>query len=79
MRNQIMNVINGVLVEVLPDLEGENINPDQIISDLGADSVDRGEIIALSMERLNYEGSRIEFANARTLNEMADVFEKKAK
>lgn len=79
MKEQIMNVVKAQLVEILPELEGKDISPDETLVNLGADSVDRGELITLSMERLNYDGSRIEFANAQTLNDLVTIFQQKIK
>lgn len=73
MKSQIVNLITENLLEIIPELEGEEISPDESLVDLGANSVDRGELITLTLERLNMEASRIEFVSAQTINELADL------
>lgn len=73
MKNEVVNVIKESLVEIMPELEGQDISADETLVDLGANSLDRGELITLTLERLNLDISRIEFAGARTINELADL------
>lgn len=80
MKNEIVQLIKANLVEIIPELEGENISLDDTLVDLGANSIDRGELIMLTLERLELDVPRIEFVNARTINELADlIMEKKTK
>ena len=77
MKDQIVNIIRENLVEIIPDLEGKAINNDETLVDLGANSMDRGELITLTLERLEAEISRIEFVGAQTINELADLIVEK--
>ena len=76
MKNQIIQIIKENLVEIMPELEGEEISLDETFLDLGANSMDRGELIALTLEKLDLEVSRIEFVSAKTINELADMVAK---
>lgn len=73
MQQEVTNIITEKLVEILPELEGQIISCDASFVELGANSVDRGELIMLTLEELNLEISRIEFAGAQTINELADI------
>ncbi|WP_160716719.1 acyl carrier protein [Chitinophaga solisilvae] len=73
MRNTIVDLITRTLVEIIPDLSAENIDPDETFVDLGANSVDRGELIALTLERLDLDIPRTDLAGAQTINELADL------
>lgn len=77
MKDQIIHLIKRNLVEIIPELEGEEIAVDETLVDLGANSVDRGELITLTLERLNLDISRIEFVSAQTINELADLIVEK--
>lgn len=70
-------LIEKNLVEIIPDLEGESISYDETFVDLGANSIDRGELITLTLERLELEISRIEFIGADTINQLAELIEAK--
>lgn len=77
MKNEIVHLIKENLVEIIPELAGEEISVDETLVDLGANSVDRGELITLTLERLNLDISRIEFVSAQTINELADLIVEK--
>ena len=72
MKNQIIKTIKITLLEIMPELEGKAISLDDTFIDLGANSLDRGELITLTLERLNLDISRIEFVGSGTINELAD-------
>jgi polyketide biosynthesis acyl carrier protein len=73
MKDQIIKLIKENLLEIIPELEGEEISHDESFVDLGANSVDRGELLTLTIERLNLGISRIELVRAQTINELADL------
>jgi polyketide biosynthesis acyl carrier protein len=77
MRTKIINLIRENLIEIIPELEKNEISPDESFVNLGANSVDRGELITLTIERLNLPLSRVELAGAQTINELADLITEK--
>lgn len=79
MKNEIVSLIKENLVEIIPELEGEDISGDETLVDLGANSIDRGELITLTLERLDLNVSRIEFVSAQTINQLADLIVEKRK
>lgn len=79
MKNQILELIKENLIEIIPELKGTEISYDETLVDLGANSIDRGELITLTLERLDLEISRIEFVSAQTIGELADLILEKQK
>lgn len=73
MKEQIVSIIRENLMEIMPELEGQNISNDETFVNLGANSIDRGELIMLTLEKLNLEVPRIEFVSANTINELATL------
>ncbi len=51
-KEEVEQVLHAVLAEILPDLAVEEITPDKDLAGLGADSVDRVEILSLVAHRL---------------------------
>lgn len=74
MKDQVIGIIKNNLGEIIPELEGAQISADDTLVALGANSLDRGELITLTLERLGLDVPRIEFASAQTINELADLF-----
>jgi polyketide biosynthesis acyl carrier protein len=77
MKNQIIEQIRENLIEIIPELEGKTISNDERLSDIGANSIDRAELIALTLEQLEKEIPRIELAGAQTINELAELIAEK--
>lgn len=77
MKNKIVEQIRENLIEIIPELEGKTISNDERLSDIGANSIDRAELIALILEQLEKEIPRIELAGAQTINELAELIAEK--
>ena len=75
-KDEILTLIKTNLIEIIPELEDEEIDIKETLVDLGANSIDRGELIALTLEALELEVSRIEFVSAQTIDELADLMHK---
>ncbi|MCL6590820.1 MAG: acyl carrier protein [Firmicutes bacterium] len=76
-REDIFNLIVRISCEVLPDLEGHTFQPDDRLADLGANSVDRAEIVTMTLDTLSLEIPRIELFKAKNIGELADVLYEK--
>ncbi len=72
-QEEIVTQIKNNLIEIMPELEGENIDLEDRLVDIGANSIDRGELIALTLENLELEVSRIEFVSAQSINDLAEM------
>ena len=62
----IGRIVQDVIVRIVPDLKGKSIDFDSTLEDLGADSVDRSEIMVLCLEALSLNVSLVELAAVRT-------------
>ncbi|WP_166923276.1 phosphopantetheine-binding protein [Flavobacterium poyangense] len=77
MKNQIIEQIRENLIDIIPELEGTTISNDETLLNIGANSIDRAELIALTLEQLEKEIPRIELAGAQTINELAELIASK--
>lgn len=64
--------------EVLPELEDHGFVPDDSLRDLGANSIDRAEIIMMTLESLSVSIPLIELADAKNIGELADLIHGKS-
>lgn len=76
-RQAVFNVALGCIREVLPDLEDAVISGDDDFENLGANSADRADIIALLLESLNLEIPRITAYGPKTIDGLVDLLHEK--
>uniref|UniRef100_B8HKZ7 Acyl carrier protein n=1 Tax=Cyanothece sp. (strain PCC 7425 / ATCC 29141) TaxID=395961 RepID=B8HKZ7_CYAP4 len=70
---QILELIQTCTYEVIPTLRGKSLGREESLVALGADSMERAEILSLVMEKLSLKIPRIELAGAKTLGDLADL------
>jgi polyketide biosynthesis acyl carrier protein len=75
---EILELIVRHSSEVLPKLAGHNFQPSDRLVDLGANSVDRAEIIMMTMEALALRIPRVELFGTNNIGELVDVFYEKS-
>lgn len=63
--------------EVIPELEDHEFKPGDRLAELGANSVDRAEIIMMTMEALSLRIPRVELFGAKNIGELVNVLYKK--
>ncbi|MCC5467071.1 acyl carrier protein [Pelosinus baikalensis] len=78
-KTDIFEIIVRHTYEVIPELESELIKPSDQLAQLGANSVDRAEIVAMTMESLSLEIPRVELFGAKNIGELVDVLYEKSK
>jgi polyketide biosynthesis acyl carrier protein len=76
-RDTILATIIKQIRIVVPDLDGETIGPQDAMADLGVDSIDRQEIIILTLEALGLEIPMVQLHGPRNLGELADLLHAK--
>ncbi|MFF1272470.1 acyl carrier protein [Streptomyces marokkonensis] len=64
--------------EVIPELEGHRFAPSDSLRDLGANSIDRAEIIVMTLESLSVSIPLVELADAKNMGELADLIHDKS-
>lgn len=76
-RDAILNLLIGQLREVVPELQDRAIGAADSMADLGANSIDRAEIILNTLEDLNLQVAMVEMRGPRNLGELADLLHAK--
>ena len=74
-REKAFSAIKNAIAEVLPDLPMENVAIENRLHDLGANSVERAEILMLAMESLEVNVPLVEFADAKNIEGIVGIFE----
>ncbi len=70
-REQILALVEQHTLEVLAALDIKQVNANDVLVDLGANSVDRAEIISLTLESLGLDIPRASLFQATTPGELA--------
>jgi len=77
-KEDIFEVIVGHTREVIPELEEHDFKTDDALKDLGANSIDRSEIVMMTLESLSLNIPLVEIAGAGNMGELASIlYEKK--
>jgi len=76
-KQEIVDIIAGHAKAVLPNLEGRDIQHADSLKELGANSVDRSEIIMMTLETLSTSIPLIEMARAANIGELAGIIHAK--
>lgn len=75
-RERAFSVIRRAIADVLPDLEIDRLSIEDRLHDLGADSVQRAEVLILAMEELSLNIPMVNFAQSKNIAGIVDVFER---
>jgi len=73
-KEEVFNIIVNNICDVIPALKKHTFQPNDILKDLGANSLDRTEIIEMTMESLSLEIPRVEIYGAKNIQELVDIF-----
>ncbi len=76
-KEDIFSILVKHTREIVPELEQHHFQWDDRLADLGANSVDRAEIIMETLEALSLQIPRIELSEARNLGVWRKSFMKK--
>ena len=69
----IFNIIVGHTREIVPGLDDHPFQFSDSLRSLGANSIDRSEIIMMTLESLSLKMPLIEFAKAENIGELAGL------
>lgn len=78
-RERIFELVTRHAREIIPELAGHAFQPTDRLADLGANSVDRAEIVTLTMEALGLNVPRVELFGARNIGELVEVLHGKCR
>ncbi|MBX3711487.1 MAG: acyl carrier protein [Lysobacter sp.] len=74
----IFEIIVRHTKEIIPDLESHAFQPSDSLRALGANSVDRADIIMMTLETLELDIPLVEMAKAENIGELAGIIHAKA-
>ena len=72
-KDQVFEIVKKHVLEILPKVRPEMISIEKSLSDLGANSVDRMEVVTLSMEDLGLKIPLLSFAGVTDIEGLVDV------
>lgn len=72
-KDEVFEVVKKNILEILPDIEPGMISLDRSLVDLGANSVDRMEVVTLSMEALDVKIPLLSFAKVGNIEGLVAV------
>lgn len=76
-REDIIELITRHACEVVPELEDHDFQAGDVLKDLGANSIDRSEIVMMTLESLSLKVPLVEIAGARNIGELASLLYEK--
>lgn len=76
-RADLLAVVSVAVREIVPDVDPALIRPDKHLRELGADSVDRVEIIGGVLEELELDEPLSSFSDLPDIDAMVDLLEKR--
>jgi len=75
--SDLFALVTENICEVLPDLKNHNFQYSDRLVDLGANSVDRAEIVARTMEALSLKIPRVELFGVKNIGELTQLLYQK--
>lgn len=78
-KEQIFLVIKQNLIEVIPELANRSVTINDSLRDLGANSIDRAEILVKSMATLKLITPLVDFGQAKNIEELVIIILDKLK
>ncbi|MDQ1350636.1 MAG: polyketide biosynthesis acyl carrier protein [Acidobacteriota bacterium] len=72
----VFQTVKRVTLEVLPFLPPEEVSIEKSLKDLGANSIDRMEVVTRSMESLGIKVPLVEFGKVKNLEGLVDVLQR---
>jgi polyketide biosynthesis acyl carrier protein len=77
-KEKIFEVVKANTLKVLPDLVADDVTIDKNLSDLGANSVDRVEVVIYSLEDLSLKVPPSELQGLRNIRALVDLLHRHA-
>jgi polyketide biosynthesis acyl carrier protein len=72
-KEHVYEVVKKNIVEVLPDVKQELISLERTLKELGANSIDRMEVVTMSMEELGVKIPLVSFAQVSNIEGLVNV------
>jgi polyketide biosynthesis acyl carrier protein len=68
-----LDVVRDQVVRTLPDVTPEDVGPDSVLADLGANSLDRMDIVTASQDELRLSIPISELGGLRSVRDVTDL------
>lgn len=72
-QEEIFETVKSVFAEIVPDIEVSRITRQDSLRDLGANSVDRAEILTETMEQLGVSLPMVSFGKAKNIGDIVEI------
>lgn len=72
-KSEVFEVIKENIMEILPDIEESDITVENSLKKLGANSIDRMDIIVDTMSALKVKVSMVEFGKANCIGDIITI------
>lgn len=76
-KEEIFAIVTQHAREVVPGLQAHRFEPGESLRELGANSMDRSEIVLMTLESLSLSIPLVETARARNIDELVNVLHAK--
>jgi polyketide biosynthesis acyl carrier protein len=73
---EVFAVVRESVLQVLPELAGEQVSMDGTLADLGCNSIDRADVVVMSMERLRIAVPVAEFRSVNDIRSLVGVLQR---
>ncbi len=73
----VFQVITRIVIEVLPNLSGTTFKPTDVLEDLGANSLDRADIVVMTLQELGLTIPLTEVFGPNNIGELAELLDAK--
>lgn len=77
-RDDVFKLVKQNILEILPDLDPNEVTEDKSMRDLGANSIDRADVIVQTMEQLGVKFRISELADVKNIRGLVDFLAEKA-
>lgn len=77
-QQDIFELIVANTREIMPGLDQHDFKPEDRLADLGANSIDRADIVMMTLEALSLRIPLVELANARNIGELSALLAAKS-
>jgi polyketide biosynthesis acyl carrier protein len=74
-KDDVFSVVKKSILQILPDVDPERIDIGGQLRELGANSIDRMEVVTISMEELGVKIPLMSFAKVANIQDLVDVLD----
>ena len=72
-KEDVTRVVKECIIEIIPEIPGNAIDINASLKDMGANSVDRMDIVLQAMENLNINVPPVEFGKINNIKGLIDL------